>query len=297
MTVITLLDGGLGQELVHRAGTQPTPLWSTQVMLDRPDLVLAAHQDFFASGARIAVANTYALHPDRLKGTEYESRYDELFDTALALAEAARDKRGSGRIAGSIGPLVASYRPDLHPTDAIAIPLYQQVAARFVERCDLIICETVASVDHARSALSGAAVSGLPVWLAFTVDDEDGSRLRSGEPLQEAVSIAMAGADAVLVNCSAPEAIPASLPILQSSSLPFGAYANAFEQITNDFLKDKPTVDALTKRRDMSPEAYATHVLSWVDQGATIVGGCCEVGPDHIAEIARRLEAAGHTII
>ena len=44
----------------------------------------------------------------------------------------------------------------------------------------------------------------------------------------------------------------------------------------------------------MSPEAYAEHALSWVDAGATIVGGCCEVGPAHIAEIARQLKAAGH---
>jgi homocysteine S-methyltransferase len=37
--------------------------------------------------------------------------------------------------------------------------------------------------------------------------------------------------------------------------------------------------------------------MGWVDQGATIVGGCCEVGPDHIAELARRLRAAGHDLV
>ena len=37
--------------------------------------------------------------------------------------------------------------------------------------------------------------------------------------------------------------------------------------------------------------------LGWVDQGATIVGGCCEIGPDHIREIARRLTEAGHEIV
>jgi homocysteine S-methyltransferase len=47
----------------------------------------------------------------------------------------------------------------------------------------------------------------------------------------------------------------------------------------------------------MTPEAYADHAMAWVDQGATIVGGCCEVSPAHIAEIARRLRAAGHTIV
>jgi homocysteine S-methyltransferase len=30
--------------------------------------------------------------------------------------------------------------------------------------------------------------------------------------------------------------------------------------------------------------------------GATIVGGCCEVGPAHIRHLAARLRAEGHTI-
>ena len=29
MTDVMLFDGGMGQELVHRAGDKPTPLWST----------------------------------------------------------------------------------------------------------------------------------------------------------------------------------------------------------------------------------------------------------------------------
>ncbi|TVS19316.1 MAG: homocysteine S-methyltransferase, partial [Gammaproteobacteria bacterium] len=48
-----LLDGGLGQELVRRSGRPPTPLWATQVMLDRPELVQAIHDDFFTAGAEI----------------------------------------------------------------------------------------------------------------------------------------------------------------------------------------------------------------------------------------------------
>jgi homocysteine S-methyltransferase len=31
--------------------------------------------------------------------------------------------------------------------------------------------------------------------------------------------------------------------------------------------------------------------------GATIIGGCCETTPAHIAEIAQRLVAAGHRIV
>ena len=293
MTDITLLDGGMGQELIHRAGDHPTPLWSTQVMIDNPGMVADVHRDFTKAGSTIATTNTYAIHRDRLVGTPLEDRFEELH--ALALAEARAS--GATRIAGAIGPLVASYRPDLHPDIDVAALLYTEVVELLAPNCDLLICETVASVAHAASVLSGAASGGKPTWLAMTVDDHDGTRLRSGEPLTDVLKTAQSGAQAILVNCSAPEAIAAAMPILAQSGLPFGAYANAFEQITQDFLRDKPTVDSLNKRRDLTPEKYADHVMAWVDAGATIVGGCCEVSPAHIAEIARRLRAAGHTIV
>jgi S-methylmethionine-dependent homocysteine/selenocysteine methylase len=91
--------------------------------------------------------------------------------------------------------------------------------------------------------------------------------------------------------------MPAALNALKGAGLPFGAYANGFTRITEDFLKDKPTVDSLEARRDLGPEAYARHALAWVDMGATIVGGCCEVGPAHIAELARALRTAGHRVV
>ncbi|MGC1496172.1 MAG: homocysteine S-methyltransferase family protein [Sulfitobacter sp.] len=293
MTDITLLDGGLGQELVHRAGDKPTPLWSTQVMIDHPGLVAEVHRDFAAAGASIITTNTYAIHHDRLVDTPMVGKFDALY--ALALKE-AKDS-GAVRVAGAIGPLRASYRPDLHPEPEIGAPFYAEIAKLLAPACDLLICETVASYDHAISILNGASEGGKPIWLSLTVNDRDGTKLRSGEPLAAVLEVANEKAAAILINCSAPEAIPAALKVLVQGDLPFGAYANAFEKITDDFLKDKPTVDALAMRRDLTPENYADHVMGWIDQGATIVGGCCEVSPEHIAEIASRLRAAGHTIV
>lgn len=293
MSKITLLDGGMGQELVHRAGDRPTPLWSTQVMIEHPGLVGEVHRDFARAGATVATTNTYAIHRDRLVDAGIEARFAELL--TLAIAEVRNS--GAARIAGAIGPIAASYRPDLHPDIETGAALYGEIARIIGPSCDMLICETVVSVTHAESVLRGAVEGGKPVWLAVSVDDRDGSKLRSGEPLSAVLPAVKSGAAAVLVNCSAPEAIPAALDILAQAGLPFGAYANGFEQITEGFLQAKPTVDALTRRSDFTPEAYADHAMGWVDQGATIIGGCCEVSPAHIAEIARRLTAAGHTII
>lgn len=305
MSEITLLDGGMGQELVRRSEGPASPLWSTQALIDQPGLVAEVHADYLAAGATVATSNTYAIHRDRLRagtnhyaadGTELPDREDQFEDLLAAAMKEAQTVRGKARVAGSIGPLAASYRPDLHPSYEEAVPLYAEVAKLIAPSADILLFETVASLEAARSTLDAGRQTDLPVWLAFTVDDEDGSLLRSGEPVAEAAKIA-AEADAALANCSAPEAMPKALEALASSGKPTGAYANGFQTITKDFISGGTTVDGLSARRDLSPEVYAKHALSWVDQGATIVGGCCEVGPAHIAELAAQLKAAGHTLI
>ena len=115
MTEITLLDGGMGQELLARSGDAPTPLWATQVMMDHPGIVQGVHADYFAAGAGVATTNSYGLHHDRLLKAGIDGRFADLHAQALAEARAARDAHGSGRIAGSLGPLVASYRPETMP--------------------------------------------------------------------------------------------------------------------------------------------------------------------------------------
>jgi homocysteine S-methyltransferase len=127
------------------------------------------------------------------------------------------------------------------------------------------------------------------VWLAVTVEDRDGTRLRSGEPVADLARVLKGRAAAVLVNCSAPEAMGAALDALRPLGLPFGAYANGFKRITEEFLKDNPTVDALEARPDMTPALYARHAQGWAAQGATIIGGCCETTPAHIAAVVEAL--------
>lgn len=293
MTDITLLDGGLGQELIRRAPEGPTPLWSVQVMIDHPELVAAVHRDYFDAGATLATTNSYMLHQDRLNGTPFENDRAALIATSLEAAQNARTN-ASQRVAGAIGPLIATYRPDIHPDIETAVPLYADLAQQLAPHADLILCETVASVSHAEAILTGARQTNLPVWLSVTLDDEDGTRLRSGEPVTDLGHLTP---DAWLANCSAPEAMAAALDVFATFGKPFGAYANGFTEITKDFLKAKPTVDALAARDDVTPAKYADTVMSWVDQGATIVGGCCEIGPEHIRTIATRLTAAGHTIV
>jgi homocysteine S-methyltransferase len=147
-------------------------------------------------------------------------------------------------------------------------------------------------------AVAGAMEGGRPVWLSVTVDDHDGSKLRSGEAVTDLSRVVAAyPVAAVLANCSVPEAMSDALAGLATLGLPFGAYANGFTHISGNFLSNAATVKELTHRHDLTPEKYADFAMGWVEAGATIVGGCCEVGPAHIRHLAERLRAAGHALV
>lgn len=295
---ITLLDGSIGQELVKRSGDRATPLWSTRVMIEKPEIVNEVHAAYFNAGATVATTNTYAVLYDRLKTADLKDQRFELWETAMTAATAARDAHGSGRVAGSIGPLIASYRPDLCPPPDQAAELYGEIIETIGPLVDVLLIETMCSVDQADGAMRAAKKSDRPIWLALSVDDFDGTKLRSGENLKEVrPMLDRHQPDAILINCSRPEAVSKGVEIISKFGFKFGAYANGFARISDGFLQDSPTVDVLEQRQDMSPNHYAEFAMDWVALGATIVGGCCEVGPDHIKELAQRLISEGHTIL
>ena len=284
--MITILDGGVGQELMARSAEEPTPLWATKVLLEEAEVVRAVHDDFFTAGAMVATTNTYAVHHDRLIPAGLDAQFEPLHRKACEIACASRDAAGGGRIAGAIGPLIGSYQTGPAPLDAVErIAEICRIQAPYV---DHFLIETVSALDHVRVALAGARGHGRPVWLSMSVDDYDGTKLRSGEHL-EGVMDCIDHADALLVNCATPEAVTAAVDVIKGCEKPFGAYANGFTGITRSFVQVGATVRELSTRTDLTPEAYAEFAEAWAEMGATIIGGCCEVGPAHIAEIVRRL--------
>ncbi len=284
--MITILDGGMGQELIARTSAEPTPLWATKVLLDEPELVRSVHDDFFAAGAVVATTNSYAIHHDRLIPAGLDDKFESLHRAACEIACASRDAAGGGRVAGAIGPLIGSYRTDPLPEDA---------AESFAEICriqaplvDLFLIETVSTFDQLHATLAGAKGHGRPVWLGVSVNDYDGTKLRSGEPVEDVMDWAD-DVEAILVNCATPEAVTMAVDVIKGTNKPFGAYANGFTEITQSFVRMGATVKELSARADLTPEAYAEFAEGWAKMGATIIGGCCEVGPAHIAELVRRL--------
>ena len=282
-----ILDGGMGQELVKRAG-KATDLWSMQALLDTPAIVRAIHDEYFAAGAEIATTNTYSILPDRLMSKGLIEQLVPMTRSACEMAVAARDAHGSGQVAGSLGPQGFSYQPDKAPPAEQAAEVYADIARLHAEYVDFHILETMSSIDQARGGLTGAGVTGKPVWVSLSVDDSDGTKLRSGEPLSGAILMLEEFQPAtVLINCCVPEAVSQGLPVLAGSGFNLGAYANGFTGIHSDFNSIHATVDLLKSRTDLGPEQYLKFAITWAEMGALAIGGCCEVGPKHIAMMAK----------
>ena len=291
MGSITLLDGGLGQEIHRRSDGPAHPLWSVKVMMERPDIVVGVHRDNIEAGAQVIGTNSYAATPSRLAMNGHADWFDEAQRLALELARQAVNEAGSKtQIGGCLPPLVASYRAEVSKAYEQSAAEYQRIVDRQRDGVDVFVIETMSIVAETLAAIDAAKAARKPVYVGLTVTDDGENTLRSGEPLADAArAVAARGVDGIMINCSIPEAITRAL--LASTGVRFGAYANGFTSVAA--LAPGTTVDRLEAREDLGPEAYADHVFQWIDQGATIVGGCCEVGPAHIRHLHDRLLSAG----
>lgn len=283
---VILLDGGMGQELIARAKSETTN-WSSEALLSHPNLVREVHRDFFAAGAEVATTNNYAVHIRRFAEAAEREKLNTL---AGRLAAEARDAHGSGRVAGCLPPYAGSYMPNAVWEDDVLIPLYAEQAATLAPFVDFYLCETMSTAREARAAATGAAEIGKPIWVSYTLKDDASGCLRSGESLAEALEmVAHLPIAAFLVNCSQVESLTAAMPAMAALGKPFGAYGNGFRMTPDGWAVSGQTSDALGRREDLGPDAYAEIAKGWVAAGATLIGGCCEIGPAHIATLKETL--------
>ena len=288
-----LLDGGTGRELRRRGVPILDTIWSANALVVAPDTVREVHRDYIIAGADVITTNTYGVIRDRLAVEGIEDRYAELNRLACDLARQAREDAGRPiAIAGCLPPLRGSYRPDLVGIHDEILPLYQEQVELLAPHVDVFLCETMASAAEGLAAATAACESGKPVWVSWTLHEDQSGRLRSGESVSEAArAIAHLPVSAFLANCCAPESISAAMAELAALKRgPVGGYANAFRPVPKDWVMDRDGL--LPLRDDLGPEEYAGHVAHWHADGATIVGGCCGTGPEHIEWLRRMMDEA-----
>ena len=292
---LLILDGGMGRELLRRGAPFAQPQWSALALMQQPSAVADVHSAYIKAGADIITTNSYALIPFHIGADNFRAQGGKLATLAGQLARRAVSDSGKKvRVAASLPPLFGSYRPDLFdPARAaeIARPLIDGQAPY----ADLWLAETQSSIAEVR-ALHALTARDRPFWASFTLEDEppaEPPRLRSGETVAAAVAAALElKLDALLFNCSHPEAMTAALKTARAtidaagSAMRLGVYANAFAAHGTDE-EALPANDGLDEiRTDLTPTAYLDWAKHWRAAGADIIGGCCGVGPEHIAALA-----------
>ena len=255
--------------------------------MEDPSSVITAHQAFVDAGAQVITTNSYAVVPFHIGEERFANRGAELIALSGQLAQKVKESTSQNiKVAAGIPPVFGSYSPDDFVT-ADAVTMLEVFKQHLLPFTDIVLAETQSSIDEVITIQKVFADCGQPLWISMTLEDETEApdpRLRSGELLSDALNaINFDQVEAILFNCSQPEVMAAAVT-LSAKQLPssknIGVYANGFRPISN-------TIQAndgySTMRDDLTPQDYLEFARQWKALGATIVGGCCGIGPEHIS--------------
>lgn len=299
---LTVLDGGLATELERNGHDLSDDLWSARLLRDDPSAVRDTHLAFFRAGADVATTASYQASFEGfaaagLSAAEATALMRSSVALARSAAEQAAEETGDGvrrEVAASVGPYGAvvadgsEYHGDYGVTDTFLRDFHgRRLEVLAAAGADLLAVETIPSEQEATVLLD--LLSGLPdgarAWLSLTC--ADGARTRRGEDVRRVFSLArdVPAVVAVGVNCTAPEHVADLVAAaVGSSGKPAVAYPNSGE-----------TWDGETRTWSGEGQGAAgvdpVSAADWVSRGALFVGGCCRVGSEDIATLAKALRA------
>jgi S-methylmethionine-dependent homocysteine/selenocysteine methylase len=289
---IIILDGGTGTDIQRRGAPMSGDTWCAEVNLTHPDIVRAVHEDYIRVGADIITANTFAS--SALSFNHYGRDDDLLKIDAAAVAIAKQTARGKPvAVAGS----VSTMRPVAPGSDrTLKEKEWSEAEARDLFRrkvenlaaagVDLLMMEMMRDVDYSVYATEAAMAVGLPVWVGISVEKRGDGKL-SGfgreDQLLEDVAKRLAETQPAVMNImhtSANDTGPALDILRKYWSGPIGVYPECgyFKSPDWQFVDVIAPGDLVAKSQD------------WQQQGASIFGGCCGIGPDHIAALAKEFK-------
>ena len=282
------------EEVIVGDGAAGTMLYSKGVGLDanfehlnlvRPSLVAELHREYLEAGARLIETNTFGANRTRLAPIGLERKIAELNRQGAVIArQAVLDKGLAGKVfvAGSIGPL-AKVKGDERElgSDEMTALFLEQALPLAEGGVDLLILETFSDLGQLLCALSAAKQCFLPV-VASMAYLEGGRTVNGAEASRAARELTAAGADLVGANCGAgPREVLLSLGKLsRGTDLPLAAFANS----------GFPEFVAGRYIYRTTPDYFAEKGLEMAAAGAVLIGGCCGTTPEHIRQLALRLE-------
>jgi homocysteine S-methyltransferase len=290
-----ILDGGTGTLIQALGAPMHGDTWCADANLTHPEIVLEAHHQYLAAGAEVLIANTYATSPLLFNHIGRDADVGRIDAAAVALAREA--SHGSVPVAGSFSVM----RPGIPGSDrsymlrqwpeAEARRLFADKAAGMAEAgADLIAMEMMRDGDYSVWATEAAVATGLPVWVGIAVEeDDDGRIIGFGRPnwaLDDFVGRLIACAPTMVsVMHTAPSVMARALGVVREhwhGSL--GAYAESGYFAMPDW----QFVDIIAE------DDYVDLAKEWHEAfDLAVIGGCCGIGPSHIAALRAAFPAAG----
>ena len=290
-TSITYFDGGMGTLLQDRglAPGELPELWN----ISHRDVIIDIHRQYYASGCNILKANTFGAN--RLKFDNLE----EIITAAIDNAKEARSEFDGDRyIAYDIGSLGKMLKPlgDLEFEDAVS--LFAD-GIKIAVKCgvDLILIETMNDSYETKAAVLAAKEnSDLPIFVTC-VYDENAKLMTGADPAAMVAMLEGLGVDAVGMNCSlGPEQMVKIVPkIVSEASIPV---------IVNPNAGLPKSVNGKTVY-DVDAEMFSDIMVDIVNEGATVIGGCCGTTPEFIKKTVEKTkdlpfklpEKKNHTVV
>jgi S-methylmethionine-dependent homocysteine/selenocysteine methylase len=289
---IIILDGGTGTDIQRRGAPMSGETWCAEVNITYPDIVRAVHEDYIRVGADIITANTFATSALSFNAFGRDDDLLKIDAQAVAIArEAAKGKPVA--VAGSVStmrPVQAGSDRTLKqrewPETQARELFRRKVEGLAATGVDLLMMEMMRDTDYSVYATEAAIATDLPVWVGISVERRADGKLsgfgREDQLFDDVANRLVASQPAVIsIMHTSPNDTDEALQILRKYwDGPIGTYPESgyFK------MPDWQFVDII------SPEELVSKSRGWKAQGATIFGGCCGVGPDHIAALAQEFK-------
>lgn len=269
------LDGATGSNLM-KAG-MPAGVCPEKWILENEEVFLALQKGYVEAGSHILYAPTFTANRIKLKEYGLQDRLQEMTNRLVSLSKQAAE--GRALIAGDITMTGEQLAPMGKMDFEELVDIYkEQIAALLEAGVDLLVVETMMSLQEARAALIAAKETcSLPVMVTMTFE-KDGRTLYGTDALTAAIALASLGADAVGANCSTGPAAMCDVirTMAEAVQIPVIAKPNA----------GLPFVDGDGSTcYDMQAEEFAEEMRLLLDAGASILGGCCGTTPAYIKEL------------
>ncbi|MBQ6589200.1 MAG: homocysteine S-methyltransferase family protein [Butyrivibrio sp.] len=271
---ILFLDGATGTNLM-KAG-MPAGVCPENWILEHKDVMLNLQRSYAEAGADIIYAPTFT--GNRIKLADY-GLGDRIEEINTELVRLTKEAAPGALVAGDITMTGRQLKPigDLDFEELIEV-YKQQIRILEAAGCDLLVVETMMSLQECRAALIAAKeVTDLAVMVTLTFE-ADGRTLYGSDAASSAITLEALGACAIGANCSTgPDKMVSIISDMAAvTSIPIIAKPNA----------GLPSVDENGNTEyDMDCDTFVKEMEQLVNAGASIIGGCCGTTPEYIKGI------------